>query len=166
MCWPVVQDWRDERIAELEAPLAARGSRIAELEQRIAELRQQVAELLEKLGQNSRNSHRPPSSDSPAARGQRRGKGKSKSLRKRWAQPGHRPAQRQLIPPDEVDEVVDLFPTHSEDCVPSAHVHDVDASPGYRDLSGKPGQRGWPFRALVLGPRAPTAARRDPGQRR
>src|SRR5690606_9726879 len=90
MPWPVAQDWRDERIAELEAALAAsearnaaKDARIAELEQRVAELSKQLAELAEKLRQNSRNSHRPPSSDPPAARRQRRGKGKSKSKRKR-----------------------------------------------------------------------------------
>jgi len=119
----VAQDWRDERIAELEraladrdAQLAAKDARIAELERRVAELSKQLAELVEKVGQNSRNSHRPPSSDPPAARGQRRGKGKSKSKRKRGAQPGHRPAQRQLLPPEQVDRVVDLFPSHCEGC--------------------------------------------------
>jgi transposase len=119
----VAQDWRDERIAELEraladrdAQLAAKDARIAELELRVAELSKQLAEVLEKLGQNSRNSHRPPSSDPPVTRGQRRGKGKSKSQRKRGAQPGHRPAQRGLLPPEDVDKVVDLFPTHCEDC--------------------------------------------------
>ena len=35
---PVMRDWRDERIAELEAALAAKDARIAELEQRVAEL--------------------------------------------------------------------------------------------------------------------------------
>jgi transposase len=112
----VAQDWRDERIAELEAAVVAKDARIAELEQRVAELSKQLAEVLERLGQNSRNSHRPPSSDPPAARGQRRGKGKSKSKRKRGAQPGHRPAQRELLPPEEVDEFVHLFPTHCEGC--------------------------------------------------
>lgn len=101
-----MRDWRDERIAEQEAALAARDAqlaardaqleardaRITELEQRVAEVSARLTELAEKLGQNSRNSHRPPSSDPPAARGQRRGKGKSKSQRKRGAQPGHRPA--------------------------------------------------------------------------
>ncbi len=131
----MAQDWREQRIAELEAALAAsearnaaKDARIAELEQRVAELSARLAELAEKLGQNSRNSHRPPSSDSPAARGQRRGKGKSKSKRKRGAQPGHRPAQRQLLPPEEVDEVVDLFPSHCDDCAkPLPEVTDPNA---------------------------------------
>jgi transposase len=131
----VAQDWRDHRIAELEAALAAsearnaaKDARIAELEQRVAELSARLAELAEKLGQNSLNSHRPPSSDSPAVRGQRRGKGKSKGKRKRGAQPGHRPVQRGLLPPEEVDKVVDLFPTHCEGCAkPLPEVTDPNA---------------------------------------
>jgi transposase len=130
-----MQDWRDERIAELEgalpardAQLAAKDARIAELEQRVAELSARLTELAEKLGQNSRNSHRPPSSDPPAARGQRRGKGKSKSQRKRGAQPGHRPAQRQLLPAEDVDKVVDLFPSHCQGCAkPLSEVPDANA---------------------------------------
>ena len=88
------RDWRDKRIAELEAELAAKDARIAQLEQENAELKtqvaslmKQVAELAEKLGRNSRNSHLPPSSDSPAERKER--KGKQSSQRKRGAQRGH-----------------------------------------------------------------------------
>jgi transposase len=139
-----VQDWRDERIAELETAaaerdarlaeretqlaeretqlaeretqLAERETRIAELERRIADLSAALEELRRKLGQNSQNSHRPPSSDSPTARGQRRSKGKSKSQRKRGGQPGHRGSHRRLLPADEVDKVVDLFPSNCGDC--------------------------------------------------
>ena len=131
----VAADWRDERIAELEAEGAGKDARISDLEvcvaqkdARIAELEgqvatltaqvaaltKQVAELLEKLGRNSRNSHLPPSSDPPGMRGQA-GKGKQ-GRRKRGGQPGHGGAQRTLLPVDEVDEVVDLFPSHCEGC--------------------------------------------------
>ena len=58
-------DWRDERIAELEAEGAVKDARIATLEQQVAMLMKRVAELEEKLRQNSRNSHLPPSSDAP-----------------------------------------------------------------------------------------------------
>ena len=61
-----------QRIAELEAELAVAHARIAEQEARIAEqdarilaLTKQVELLLERLGQNSSNSHKPPSSDPP-----------------------------------------------------------------------------------------------------
>jgi UDP-3-O-[3-hydroxymyristoyl] glucosamine N-acyltransferase LpxD len=115
----VTTDWRDTRIAELEAELSAkdvelssRDARIAELEQRVAALAKQVAELVEKLGRDSRNSHLPPSSDPP---GSHAGKGK-KSGRKRGGQPGHGGVTRKLLPPEEVDEVINLFPRECESC--------------------------------------------------
>jgi transposase len=122
-----VRDWRDERIAELEAQGAAKDARIAELEAqvaakdtRIATLEEQVAMLMkrvtdleEKLRQNSRNSHQPPSSDSPAERKQRQS---SPSPRKRGGQPGHGGAQRELLPEAQVDEIVDLYPAECESC--------------------------------------------------
>jgi transposase len=118
----VAADWRDERIAELEAEGARKDARIAELEGQVATLTgqvaaltKQVAELMEKLGRNSRNSHLPPSSDGPGQRGSGPGKGKS-GARKRGGQPGHGGSRRTLLPPDEVDEVVDLFPTHCDGC--------------------------------------------------
>ena len=102
----MAQDWRDDRIAELEAELVAKDVRIAALEaelvakdrrivaleQQGASLAKQVAELLEKSRQNSSNSQRPPSSDSPEQRRQRRNKDKKKkaqAARKRRGQPGH-----------------------------------------------------------------------------
>lgn len=139
----VATDWRDERIAELEAEsarkdveLAARDGRIAELEgqvgtltAQVATLTKQVAELMEKLGRNSRNSHLPPSSDGPGMRGQSgQGKGKPGS-RKRGGQPGHGGSRRTLLPPEEVDEIVDLFPSHCEGCASDLpEVVDPDAN--------------------------------------
>lgn len=106
-----------QRIAELEAVVAARDATIAELTAQVAALTRQVAELQEKLGQNSRNSHLPPSTDRPGGRsgggsGNRGGKGK----RKRGAQRGHRGSRRELLPADQVDHVVDLYPSECENC--------------------------------------------------
>jgi len=116
------QDWRDERIAELEAALAASAAdlavereRVAQLEQQVATLGARVAELISKLGQNSRNSHLPPSTHPPGAREQRRGKGK-RGKRKRGGQPGHRGAHRELLPPEQVNAFVNLFPAQCEGC--------------------------------------------------
>ncbi len=138
----VVADWRDERIAELEAEsarkdvaLVARDARIAELEGQVATLTaqvavltKQVAELMEKLGCNSRNSHLPPSSDGPGQRGAS-GQGKGhQGTRKRGGQPGHGGSRRTLLPLDEVDEVVDLFPSHCDGCARELpEVHDREA---------------------------------------
>ena len=122
----MASDWRDERIAELEGQvvardgriawlereLAARDARITELEAKVAALTKQVAELLEKVGRNSGNSHLPPSTDPP---GSRTGKGKP-SGRKRGGQPGHGGAHRMLLPPEQVDEVINLYPRECENC--------------------------------------------------
>lgn len=119
----VSRDWRDERIEQLEAQLrakdeaiAARDARIADLEQQVATLMEQLAELAEKVGQNSSNSHLPPSSDSPGRRRERNAQKKSKGKRKRGAQQGHEGAHRELLPPEKVSKFVDLYPPECENC--------------------------------------------------
>ena len=118
------RDWRDDRIAELEAELARKdaiiaeqAARIAEQDRRIAALEKQVAQLLEQLGQNSRNSHKPPSTDTPEERQKRKNREKkARQARKRGGQPGHRGASRELVPPEKVSKFVDLFPAECENC--------------------------------------------------
>lgn len=111
------RDWRDDRIAELEAELARKDAIIAEQGRRIAALEKQVAELLERLGQNSRNSHRPPSTDSPDDRRKRKNQEKkARQMRKRGGQPGHQGVSRELLPPEKVSKFVDLFPSECENC--------------------------------------------------
>jgi transposase len=113
----VQRDWRDDRIAELEAELAAKDAIIAEQDRRIAALEKQVAQLLEQLGQNSRNSHKPPSTDTPEERQKRKNREKkARQARKRGGQPGHRGASRELVPPEKVSKFVDLFPAECENC--------------------------------------------------
>ena len=95
---------------------AARDARIAQLEAQVAALTKQVEELLEIVGRNSRNSHLPPSTDPPGTRGGP-GKGKGKpGQRKRGGQPGHGGCHRALVSPEQVDEVVDLYPSYCEGC--------------------------------------------------
>ena len=123
------------KIAELTAQLLAKDVVIAELRQEIvelkgvvAELRAMVADLTEKLGQNSRNSHKPPSSDGPGA-AKNFNKPKRGSDRKRGGQKGHRGRHRELLPADQVDEVVDVFPSHCDGCAkPLPKVPDICAS--------------------------------------
>ena len=69
---------------------AAHDAELAAKEARIAALEQRVAELFEKLGQNSRNSHLPPSSDSPDERKRRRNKAKKSFLATLWISPNRR----------------------------------------------------------------------------
>ena len=109
-------DQRD-RIAELEAQLAARDAEIVELKAIIAELNRKLEVLTEKLGQNSSNSHLPPSSDGPGASAKKaKERRKVPSTRKRGGQKGRRGAHRQLLPPDKIDAFVDLFPVACEGC--------------------------------------------------
>jgi transposase len=104
------------RFAELVARIAAQDAVIAAKDARIAELEKQVTELLERLHRNSDNSNKPPSSDAPSTRAERRAKNKNKSGRKRGGQPGHEGSQRALVPPDQVDDVADHSPTECENC--------------------------------------------------
>lgn len=138
------RDWRDDRIAELEAELAAKdaiiaeqaariaeqAARIAEQDRRIAALEKQVAQLLEQLGQNSRNSHKPPSTDTPEERQKRKNREKkARQARKRGGQPGHRGTSRELVPPEKVSKFVDLFPAECESCwKPLPEVPDASAT--------------------------------------
>lgn len=71
---------------------------LGNLQQHIATLQQQVADLTARLGQNSQNSSRPPSSDAPAVK---RPPPREPSGRKRGGQPGHPAHHRPLLPPDE-----------------------------------------------------------------
>ena len=76
------------------------------------ELRARVAELEAKLGQSSRNSSKPPSSDGPGAV-PRTGKLAGK---KRGGQPGHHPSRRDLLPKEKVDREEDHWPTACASC--------------------------------------------------
>jgi transposase len=109
-----VSDPRDDRIAELEALLAARDAEIAQLKSKVEELTKLVLTLKEQLDKNSSNSSKPPSSDSPADRAER-GK-KTKSGKKRGGQPGHPGSTRELVPPEQVNHFEHLFPPQCENC--------------------------------------------------
>ena len=107
------------RLAEQEALLVARDTRISELEEQVASLTKQlhlagsrVAELEAKLGQNSTNSSKPPSSDAP---GVVRRPSKPKG-RKPGGQPGHEGHKRELLPVEKVDVLVELAPERCSRC--------------------------------------------------
>jgi len=127
-----------ERIAELEQQVAARdriiaeqSARIAQLEKQVADLTQMLAKLTEKFDRHSGNSHLPPSSDGPGGRAKdgRQGKGSGASGRKRGGQPGHKGHRRGLLPPEEVDHIINVFPEACANCWQAlAEVPDADAS--------------------------------------
>ena len=114
------------RVEKLESTLSERAAALALINEQVAQLTAQVALLTEQLGQNSSNSHRPPSSDGPSAgAGKRRNKKDGK--RKRGGQKGHRGAHRELVPIERVDEIVDLFPEVCLGCATTLpQIHDID----------------------------------------
>ena len=70
-------------------------------------LRKENEELKERLGTNSQNSSKPPSSDGPEQKGTPPPKKQGKVKRKRGGQPGHKGQTRDMLPPERVDEVVE-----------------------------------------------------------
>jgi transposase len=116
----VAGDWRDKRIAqqdkriaELESMLAARDRIINEQQRRIATLVRRIEKLEEQLKQSSQNSSKPPSSDPPW---EPRAPKKKRSGRKPGGQPGHKGHQRELLPPEQVDELHDVWPEECDNC--------------------------------------------------
>lgn len=83
------------------------------LKAQVVELLARVAALEARLGMNSRNSSKPPSSDPPnvAARPK-----KPPSGRKRGGQPGHKGVTRALLPPEKVDRIIELKPEKCDRC--------------------------------------------------
>ena len=89
--------------------LDPRDARIAALEAEVAVLKAQVTELLARLGQNSQNSSKPPSSDPPSMPRVP----KEPTGRSRGGQPGHKGHKRERLAPDEV---VPVIPSHCGRC--------------------------------------------------
>lgn len=89
-------DPRDARIAELEGQVAL-------LAKQLAAALERIAELEARLGTNSRNSSKPPSSDGPGVqRPPHQPTGRS-----RGGQPGHKGHERRLVSPERVTAVVE-----------------------------------------------------------
>jgi transposase len=84
--------------------LLALSARIEELERKVA-----------LLTRDSSNSSKPPSSDGPAAKPRPRRPMKSKK-RKPGGQPGHKGTNRNLIPVEEVDRIISVFPDVCNHC--------------------------------------------------
>lgn len=107
-------DARDEKIEQLEAI-------IVELRRELVEVRAENAELKARLGQNSSNSSRPPSSDGPAAPPRPR---KPPTGRKPGGQPGHERHARPLEPSDKAAKIVSCVPERCEACDLPLHGRD------------------------------------------
>jgi transposase len=92
----------------LEAALAEN----ALLRQLVHRLEARIEELERRLAQNSRNSSKPPSSDPPGLKRP----AKPTSKRKPGGQPGHKGNRRELLPPERVNEFVEVWPEQCEGC--------------------------------------------------
>ena len=103
-------------LEEAWALLDALWPAVQELRAENAALRARVRELEARLGQDSSNSSRPPSSDPPQVRGAKRRPPAPPTGRTRGAQPGHPRHQRLLLPPERVDQVVDHWPPTCAGC--------------------------------------------------
>jgi len=84
------EDWQ-------QTPPSVR-SLVSRLQQIIAQLVERVEELEARLGQNSQNSSRPPSSDPPQQRAKRK---KSKGKGKPGAKKGHKGCQQSVLEPSK-----------------------------------------------------------------
>src|SRR6266508_2798869 len=104
--------------------------RVGELVEANRRLEGRVAELERRLNRSSRNSSLPPSQDPPSAPPRPGGK---RSGRGRGGQPGHEGRHRRLLPPEQVDQVVEHWPERCRSC---AHVFGapdlVDAAEPWR----------------------------------
>ena len=117
-----VARWEAQEVSLLDV-VAARVAEIRSLRAENAALRARVAELEAKLGQNSTNSHMPPSSDPPGTRPP-----KPPTGRKRGAQPGHKPHKRVLLPSEQVTRTTVVKPKTCK-CCGGGHLKVSDAEP-------------------------------------
>lgn len=96
----------DARIAQLEALVES-------LQKTIEAQAAEIADLKRRLGEDSTNSHKPPSSDPPhRPPREKRERGK----RQPGGQPGHQGHARELLPVSEVHDVHDHKPTNCGNC--------------------------------------------------
>src|SRR6476619_2244823 len=119
----------------LDAGLAARTPPevlrlLAQLLDRVKQLEVENRDLKARLGLNSSNSSKPPSTDPP---NRKRKPPVPTSGRKRGGQPGHRRPDRPLVPPDQVDEVVECRPSHCGAC--DAALAGTDGDPRRRQVA-------------------------------
>jgi len=80
--------------------------------EQLDQLQARVQELEARLGQTSRNTSRPPSSDPPETPRPPT----SPTRRRRGGQPGHPLHQRILVPPEHVDQIRTYWPAQCRSC--------------------------------------------------
>ena len=108
--WPLPPELWATVPAPAQAPLE---ERFTTLLTENAALKERIHDLEARLGQDSSNSSRPPSSDLPA---QPKKTKAAPSERKRGGQPGHPGSFRALLPTEQVDQVVLVAPAVCRHC--------------------------------------------------
>src|SRR5947209_5545164 len=98
----------------LLAVIEAQAEELGVLRAQVVTLTGQVAELTARLGQDSTNSSRPPSSDRPGARAG--GASPPRGKRRPGGQPGHAGRHRELVPPEQVERIVPVLPERCGGC--------------------------------------------------
>jgi transposase len=98
---------------------------ILDLAARVEQHEDRLRRLEARARQDSRTSSKPPSSDPPKTRQQRRAEARAKAKEllgregargKAGGQPGHPGAGRELLPGDQIDEVVEHYPEACRGC--------------------------------------------------
>lgn len=99
--------------AQRDVWIAQRDLRIAELESKLAALEKRLADLEARFRTNSSNSSTPPSANPLGAPVPVK---KKKSKRRRGGQPGHDGHLRELLPPERVNKIEVIVPSHCCKC--------------------------------------------------
>lgn len=104
----------EDRIAKLERLVEAQQAMLEAKDREIERLGARVVELERRLGENSSNSNKPPSTDSPADRNAR--PKDPPSGRRRGGQRGHKGHRRTFLPPERIKSSTDCFPAQCRRC--------------------------------------------------
>jgi len=103
--WPFPPEAWERTPPSVQAAFLALAATVRQLQSQVTQLQAQVDDLTRRLGQNSQNSSRPPSSDSLAQKEQRkksrRERRQESAARKRGGQPGHPGHGSKLLEPTE-----------------------------------------------------------------
>ena len=117
---------KDAYIKQLEAEVAkipTMQAYIKTLEKRLEKMEKNIQELERRLGMNSQNSSKPPSSDPPGTTVVL----PQRSHQKRGARKGHPPHLRSLLPPEKVTQHIKLVP---DSCLcGGAHLEETSDEP-------------------------------------
>jgi transposase len=111
-------------VQEIVGQVQAQQEEIEQLRAQLTALATELAELRERIGRNSRNSSKSPSSNGPGFQSTPRRKA---SGRKRGGQQGHPGAGPELLPVERCDAVEDHHPQHCRRC--GTHLQGEDLEP-------------------------------------